>query len=263
MQCEHVQRELVAFQHGKLSPQERAAIDAHLSSCEACAEEATAMNETTDLLSKGLKDWVNQGVCPPDVAERIELSLRSARQRPWWQRWPAMVGAAASVAAVFIVVLATQPQLAQQMASAPLIGALAAQLADPDVELHTDPQQPVTAKLFRPTRTVDLNTETVSDGVTLTVVRVATDTQLLRVQYKIRGEDLVLPAEKILLWPKLSSEAGPVVGHSLTADQRGSEIHFVVYFDAVPEGEKLTLTVPALVTENGTKKGPWTASFTN
>lgn len=263
MQCEQVQRELVGYQHGTLSPQERAAIEAHLSSCEACAEEATAMKEMGDMLSKGLKDWVDQGVCPSDLAERIELSLRSARQRPWWQRWPAMVGAAASVAAVFIVVLATQPQLAQQMASVPLLGALAAQLVDPDVEIHIDPNQPVSAALFRPTRTVDLAAEGASEETVLTVERVATDNKLMRVQYTIKGENLVLPAAEIELVPTLSGATGPVQFHSLTAERRGSAIRFIAYFDAVPEGEKLSLTAPVLYTEKNTKKGPWTASFTN
>lgn len=262
MQCEHVQRELVAYSHGKLSPQERAAIETHLSSCEARAEEALAMKQMGDMLSKGLKDWVDQGVCPADLAERIELSLRSARQRPWWQRWPAVVGAAASVAVIFIVVLATQPQLAQQMASVPFIGALAAQLVDPDVELHLNPDRPVSAALFRPTRTVDLDAAAEGEGAMLTVERVATDQKLLRVQYTVTG-NLALPAEKVLLVPKLTSSTGPVTFHSLTADRRGAEIRFVAYFDAVPEGEKLSLTVPTLYTEENVRKGPWTVSFTN
>lgn len=262
MPCEHVERELVAYNLGTLSPQERAAIEAHLSNCEACAGEALAMNHMGEMLSKGLKDWVDQGVCPPDVAERIELSLRAVRQRPWWQRWPAMVGVAASAAAIFIVLVATQPQLAQQMASVPLVGALAAQLADPDVELHLDPNRPVSAALFRPTRTVDLATVVESEGVTLTVARVATGQQLLRIQYTITGE-LVLPADQVFLVPKLTSSAGSIPLHSLTADRRSGEIRFVAYFDAVPEGEKLTLTVPALSTPENLQKGPWTVSFTN
>jgi hypothetical protein len=263
MSCERVQRELTPYLHGTLSPQERAAIEAHLSSCEACAEEATAMKEMGDLLSKGLKEWVDNGVCPADLAERIELSLRSARQRPWWQRWPAVLGAAATVAAIFIVVLATQPHLAQEMASVPLIGALAAQLINPDVEVNVDPNQQVTAALFRPTRTVDLAVATDSEGATLTVERVASDSKLLRVQYTIKGAGLVLPAEKMMLVPKLESSAAAVPFHSLTADRKGDEIRFVAYFDVVPAGEKLSLTVPALSTEAGTKKGPWTVSFTN
>ena len=223
------------------------------------------MTKMGNLLSKGLRDWVDQGVCPGDVAERIEMSLRSARQRPWWQRWPAVIGAAASVAAIFIVVLATQPHLAQQMASIPLIGGLAAQLVDPDIEIYVDPQKKVAASLFRPTRTVDLSTQTTREGTTLTIQRVATDGKLLRVQYTIKGESLVLLTSdgKGLLLPELRNQAGPVQAHSLTADRRGNEIHFVAYFDAVAEGEKLTLTVPALPAGSDRQQGPWTVSFTN
>ncbi|MFZ5816788.1 MAG: hypothetical protein ACOY93_16065 [Bacillota bacterium] len=221
------------------------------------------MKQMGELLSKGLKDWVEQGVCPPGLAQRIEMSLQSARRRPWWQRWPAMAGVAATAAAVFVVILASQPQLAQQMASVPLIGALAAQLIDPDVEIQTDPKRPVTAALFRPTRTVDLAAQTESGGALLTVERVATDSQFLRVQYTIKGSDLVLPAEEILLVPKLTRPAGPVPFQGLTADRKGDEIRFVAYFEVVPEGEKLQLVAPALLTTTGEKKGPWSVEFTN
>ena len=40
MQCEQIQSELMAYLHGTLSPQERAAVEAHLMQCSACSEEA-------------------------------------------------------------------------------------------------------------------------------------------------------------------------------------------------------------------------------
>ncbi len=263
MQCEQIQRDLVAYQAGSLSPQERAAIEAHLSTCEACAEEAALMKETSELLTKGLKDWVDQGVCPPDIAERIELNLREASGRPWWQRWPALVGVVATVAAVFLVAVATNPDIAHKVASVPLLGAIAAQLASPELDFQVDPQKPVSAALFKPTRTVDLNVTAVQEDATLTVVRVSTDEKLLRVQYSVAGEGLVLGKDELSLIPRLTSPDGPVALQSYTADQKDDEIRFVAYFDAVPAGASLTLTVPSLELRDGGTRGPWQVAFTN
>jgi len=263
MQCEQIQRDLVAYQAGSLSAQERATIEAHLSTCEACAGEAALMKETSELLTKGLKDWVNNGVCPPGVAERIELSLRQASGRPWWQRWPAVVGVVATVAAVFIVAIATSPEVAHRVASVPLLGAIAAQLAGPELELQVDPQKPVTAALFKPTRTVDLSVTAGADGASLVVERLSTDEKLLRVQYTVRGKGLVVGSDKLSLVPKLTGPEGPIALHSYTADQKGDEIRFVAYFDAVPAGSTLKLTVPLVDVEGGGALGPWEVSFTN
>lgn len=262
MLCEHVRRDLMDYHHGRLSPQERAAIEDHLSNCEACTEEATSMKEIGNLLSRGLKDWVDQGTCPSDVAERIERVLKP-RQRSWWQRWPAAAAVAAAAAAVLLVVLSTQPQMANQMASVPLVGALAASLVSPDIEIQVDPRRPVTASLFRPVRTVDMQNVTVANGITITVDRVATDAKMLRVQYTVKGDGLEIPSDQQTLEPRLISSAGPIRFLGLTADRKGEEIRFVAYFEAVPEGERLTLTVPALAIQRGDQKGPVTLTFTN
>lgn len=262
MQCEHVQRDLIAYQNGSLSSQECAALEAHLSTCEACTKEANAMKEMGDLLSRGLKEWVDHGVCPPDVAQRIEMSLRTVHQRPKWQRWATFAGVAAVAAAVFVVVVMTQPGLARQMASVPLIGVLAAQLSDPDIEIHINPQ--TATALFRPTRTVDLAAKVEADGAQLSVERVATDGKLMRLQYTITGEGLVLPTDDSLAVPTLVTAAGKEVAlQSLTANWKGDAIHFVVYFEAVAEGEQLTLRVPMFKAADGQEKGAWMATFTN
>lgn len=264
MRCDQVRRELVAYMYGSLSAQERAELEEHLSTCEACSGEANELNDIGDLLSRGLKEWTKQGICPPDVAERIELSVRSLRRPPWWRRWPVVAGAVAAAAClVFVVVVARQPLLAQHMASVPILGALAAHLAAPDVVLQVDPKKPVTGTLFRPVRTVDLSAEAESGGVRLLVERVSSDLKLLRVQYSIHGEGLKLPAQTSDLTPQLVAGAGELGFQGLIADRRGDTIQFIVYFEAVPAGERLTLTVPPLVTETGEEKGPWVLEFTN
>lgn len=261
MQCEHVQRELIAHLHGEVTPQEHAAIEQHLSECEACAEEANAMKETGDLLSRGLKEWVDQGTCPPEVLERIQLSILPARPNRW-RRWSMVVGSVAAVA-VLLVVLVGQPQIAEQMASVPLLGALAAQLVDPDVEISIGSQQSVTAALFRPTRTVNLATAADEANQILTVRRVATDGQVMRIQYTVKGKDLLLPTEKEALIPEVSTQGGPITCQRLSADRRTDGIRFTLDCEAVAPGEEVTLTVPSLPREGAEPLPEMTATFTN
>lgn len=263
MQCEQIQSELTAYLYGTLSPQERAAIEAHLMQCEACSEEASAMKDIGDKLSQGLKDWVNQGVCPPEVAERIQLSLKGESRRSAWRRAAAAFGSVAAVAAVFLFALSTQPQFAQHVASVPFLGALAAQLLEPDLEIHLNPQQRMTAALFRPSRSVTLKVTESGDGLTLTVTSVATGESATRIAYTVQGEGLVLPEDEAALLPAVATQARPLTCQSLTADQRRSAIRFELYCEPVPAGETITLTLPELPRQSGGTFPALTATFTN
>lgn len=263
MQCEQIQTELIAYLHGTLSPQERAAIEAHLMQCEACSEEADAMKDISDKLSQGLKEWVNQGVCPPEVAERIQLSLRGEGRRSAWRRLGIAAASVAAVAAVLLFALSTQPQYAQQLASVPVLGALAAQLLEPDLEIHLNPQQHMTAALFRPSRSVKLQVTESEGGLSLTITSVATGESATRIGYTLQGEGLVLPEEQEALVPAVSTQAGPLTCQSLTADQRRGEIRFELYCEPVPAGEEISLTLPELPREDGGTFPSLTATFTN
>ncbi|MBP2020010.1 hypothetical protein J2Z79_003457 [Symbiobacterium terraclitae] len=221
------------------------------------------MKEMGDKLSQGLKAWVDQGSCPPDVAARIESSLKAVSHRPAWRRWAAAIVPVAAAAAVLLVALSTQPHVAYQLASVPLLGPLAARLAEPDVELHLDPQQRMTAALFRPTRTVKLSETVEGGGLTLVVTSAATGDKVTRIAYTVRGEGLVLPDGREALMPTASTAAGPLTCRSLTADQRRDGIHFQLYCDAVPAGEEVTLTLPPLPKEDGGTFPALTATFTN
>jgi|GEM_PF-1762082 len=261
MQCEQIQSELIAYLHGTLSPQERAAIEAHLMQCEACSEEANAMRDISDKLSRGLKEWVNEGVCPPDVAERIQRSLRGESRRFTRRRAAAAITAVAAAAAVLLFALSTQPQFAQQVASVPFLGALAAHLLEPDLEIHLDPQQRMTAALFRPQRSVKLNVTAEAEGLKLTVTAAALSDQSLRIAYTLRGEGLTLPEDEKALMPTASTESGPLTCRSLTAEQGRGAIHFQLYCDAAPAGEAISLTVPPLPREQGGTFPSLTATF--
>jgi len=263
MQCEQIQSELMAYLHGTLSPQERAAVEAHLMQCSACSEEANAMKDIGEKLSQGLKEWVNQGVCPPEVAERIQLSLKGAGRRSGWRRAVVAVASVAAVAAVFLVALSTQPQFAHQVASVPFLGALAAQLIQPDIEIHLDPDQRMTAALFRPSRSVKLNVTESGGGLRLTITSVATGESATRIGYTVQGEGLVLPEDEAALLPVVATQAGPLTCRSLTADQKRGEVRFELYCEPVPAGEEISLTLPELPRESGGTFPSLTATFTN
>lgn len=220
------------------------------------------MKEMGDKLSQGLKAWVDAGSCPPEVAARIESSLRAVSHRPTWRRWAAAIVPVAA-AAVLLVALSTQPQVAYQLASVPLLGPLVARLAEPDAELHLDPQQRMTAALFRPTRTVKLSETVEGDGLTLVVTSAATGEGTTRIGYTVRGEGLVLPENLEALMPTAGTASGPLTCRSLTADQGRDGIHFQLYCDAVPGGEEITLTLPALPREGGGTFPALSATFTN
>lgn len=221
------------------------------------------MKEMGDKLSQGLKAWVDRGAVPPEVAARIETSLKAVSHRPAWRRWAAAIVPVAAAAAVLLVALSTQPQVAYQLASVPLLGPLAARLAEPDLEFHVDPQQRMTAALFRPTRTVKLNETAEGGGLTLVITSAATGEKATRIAYTVRGEGLLLPEDREALMPNASTAAGPLACRSLTADQGRDGIHFQLYCDPVPAGEEVTLTVPPLPREGGGSFPALTATFTN
>lgn len=137
------------------------------------------MKDLGSLLSRGLKEWADDGVCPPEVLARIEESLRPARRRAWWRTWPAYAGA---VAAVFLIVMfaATRTvDISHQLASIPLVGGLAANLLYPGTDVEVDdlagrePGKPVAS--------------TEHDGIRLDVFQPTVGADAFRVQYALRG----------------------------------------------------------------------------
>nr|PZN71711.1 MAG: hypothetical protein DIU55_08175 [Bacillota bacterium] len=234
MQCEQIQSQLMAYLFGTLPQQERAAIEAHLMQCEACSEEANAMRDIGDRLSQGLKEWVNQGVCPPEVAARIQASLRSEIRRSTWRRTAAVLASVAAVAAVVLI-------------------AASARLLDPDLEIHLNPEERMTGALFRKS----------VDGLRLTIISVATSESATRIDYTVEGEGLVLPAEEAALRPQVSTPSGPLTCPSLTVDQQRGAIRFELHCEPVPKGETITLTLPELPRRSGGTFPSITATFTN
>jgi hypothetical protein len=241
MQCDQVLLELDLYLRDHLLPEERAAVESHLSSCPACAEEAVAMSEIGERLNSGLKQWVDEGICPPDLMAQIEASIVGARKQPWHRRWPAYASLAA-VAAVFLVALVGVRLnfTAGQMASIPFVGSLAAQLLYPGED--------VPAALPN-AQVVNVEASTEQNQGKLTVHQVATNPYAMRVQYTLKNGKI----DSEVIQPELKGQNGLISLRSLSAKGEGDHVNVIADFDPVAPGQELTLTVG----------GTWQLSFHN
>jgi anti-sigma factor RsiW len=89
---------LVAYLYGEIDPAARQAVDAHLESCAACADEVTALGG----VRSGLGVWA-----PPDVELDFQIVRKSQqpsatvlRPAQWWSTVPAWAQAAAAILVV-------------------------------------------------------------------------------------------------------------------------------------------------------------------
>lgn len=251
MQCDQIQLELQAYLAGRLTVSERTAIDDHLAQCHTCAEEASAMRDLGRILSGGLTNWVNQGVCPPDVMARIEESLRPIQRHRWWQSWPAMAGFAA--AAVLFLLLTARTDLPQGAASLPLVGGLAAQLFEgpPNEELFWEPVNQPTAA-------------TEHDGIRLTVDQASQGKASFGVQFTVQGESLDAAAnmKRVQIDLGVMKQTPDLLDMTYVQGPNG-EVRFTAYFPKVPAGEVVQLTVRNLPLRSGpaTAETMWQVSF--
>ncbi len=257
MQCDDIRLELQAYLEGELAPDERAEVEAHLSTCQACAEEARAMRGMGDLIRRGLNEWVDQGTVPAELAARIEVHIRP-RKKVWWQNWQLAAGLVTAAAAVFLVLFTTQPE---RIASIPLLGAL---FMTPDFT-YTAAPGPVTEKLPKPSNEVHpQNATTEKEGITLTVNLIEQVGHLTHIQYTIKG--MTLDKERLknpVTHPTLTAAGKKVSLSSFNADQRSGAIVFNAYFDALQSGQSLTLTIGSLPAGEQMVQGPWQVTFSN
>lgn len=248
MQCNEVQVDLIGYLDGRLPPDEAAAVERHLSACQACSEEATAMRDISRMLSRGLKEWANQGICPPDLMAQIEASIRQpvaeTRRRSMWRGWPAYASVVA-VAAVLIVLVATRADMPHQMASIPLVGSLAAHLFYPSADVRVEdvsgmhPGQALAA--------------TEHDGITLEVYTASLGADAFRIQYALRGANLNIDAGLNRYEARLSTTKGDLKLQSMKVARDGDEVLVTASFEPVLPGQVLTLmlTNPPLKNEAG------------
>jgi len=253
MQCERARLELVAYVRGDLPSQERADVEAHLSTCPLCAEEAVAMRGLGITVQRGLKHWVDEGDCPPEVLARIELAIRGAARRPWWRTWQASVGAVAAVAAVFFVLLSTRPEFAHQIATVPLLGSIAAQFMTPDLDVQVAALSTESVVQQKPRRVIELDVVSARDDIILALKKVEVGDALTRLHYVVRGVAIDKQVAATAYQPQLIGPTGVVALRGYSASQRKDFIEFTATFDPISTGQAFTLTlasIPEAITQS-------------
>jgi hypothetical protein len=254
MQCDEIQVELTAYLEGRLPPDEVAAIEQHLSACQTCLEEATAMRDISRMLSKGLKEWANQGVCPPDLMAQLQASIRQPetrqQRRSWWRIWPTYATAVAA-AAVFIVLVASRADLSHQMASIPLVGSLAAHLFYPDADVRVEDVSDM-----HPRQVLAVAEH---DGLTLEVYTATLGADAFRIQYALRGVNLDTAANVNRYEARVTNARGALKLRSLRAARDGDEVLVTANYEPVLPGQALTFTLqnPPLKESAGPQAAAW------
>lgn len=239
MQCEDIQLDITAYLHGGLPPDRRAEIESHLAACQACSEEAAAMRNLGNMLSRGLKEWVDEGVCPPEVMARIEESLRPARKRSWYQAWPAYAGAVAAVVLILLVASRTT-DMSHQIASIPVVGGLAAQLLYPSSDVDV---KDLTGEL--PAQAAGVAEH---DGIALEVYLPTLTPNALQVKYSLKGAALDPQAHINSYAAVLAGPHGAMALKRLRIARAADEVLLTAEYDPVLPGQSVTVTVKDLPT---------------
>ena len=103
MQCQDARSHLLDYQRGRLAPEAREQIHAHLETCAGCAREEATERALTELLEQRLP----QHAAPLGLKRRLAAQWPATpRFRPsWWSRWGRAVIPAVAVAAVLLTVM--------------------------------------------------------------------------------------------------------------------------------------------------------------
>jgi anti-sigma factor RsiW len=91
VRCDEKDR-LIAYLYGEDAPQDRAALEAHLAVCRACAAEVAGLRDVRASLS----EWD-----APELAGEVRVTLGPQRSRSWW-RAPVLMWAQAAAAVLVL-----------------------------------------------------------------------------------------------------------------------------------------------------------------
>jgi len=119
MTCEEARDRLLDAQRGRLAPETRAALGAHLQTCAACAHEEAA----EALLSEALDSRLPQHGAPVALKRRLaaEWPAAAATTSGPWRRWRRYLVPAAAAAAVLVIVLPLAYQRAAERAETRMV----------------------------------------------------------------------------------------------------------------------------------------------
>jgi anti-sigma factor RsiW len=103
MDCQDVRLNLLEYQAGRLGPELRGDVRAHLATCAACARGEAVEGALTELLERRLPQY------PASLGLKRRLAAQWARpaepRRTWWHRWGRMAAPALAVAAGLLVAI--------------------------------------------------------------------------------------------------------------------------------------------------------------
>lgn len=238
MRCEQVKVELHSCVSGDLSPALSESVRNHLAECPECTREAAMIRSVGTVVASGLKAWVDQGECPPGLAQHIETAIRPDSRKGsrmgLWVTASSLVTVAA--AGFFLLLLSTRPELSDQMFGVPLVGALAARVNPPDfVEGQTSLGTADSLAQFSGT-VHSFDRSSTKNGLTVTVHRILLSPSRTQVQFSVQGlqnTDLLTTSlfEFLLYGPD-----GPLPLQGFSGDIRSDRIMFNAHFDPVSNG---------------------------
>ena len=99
MSCDDARALLLDAQRGRLAPELRARMQAHVQGCTACAHEEAA----EALLSDALEHRLPQHAAPVALKRRLAQTWPRPEATGWWRRWGRVLVPAAAAAALLVV----------------------------------------------------------------------------------------------------------------------------------------------------------------
>jgi anti-sigma factor (TIGR02949 family) len=190
MNCKSFRDLIYLFQADELSERERQACQAHLNTCESCADRL----QVEDTLLRVLKTKLPRTPAPPGLETRIRASLRAqaggAASVPWFRApWFAATAAAALLMAVLVPSLVGDLNVAPRGPGVPVREEVVVVDRDCDqAGRSVDDQR-------RCTHPLHINALKLADGSYWTISPDQTDFRYLLLDRGVRGHELVVRGE--------------------------------------------------------------------
>ncbi|MCL0092788.1 zf-HC2 domain-containing protein [Dehalococcoidia bacterium] len=237
MNCKDIGQLLVAYLDGEVTPGERGAIDAHLSTCPGCREDLEALTITQKRFRQAL-EYVAAPLAP-GAWLRLEQRIEAGK-RPWFciprlrdllrspaPAWKAAVGGALVVALIAgLVILATMPAPALQLPPALEGWALGPSKALAQTVALNSPE--VLAAFGEDAGELTVAHVTIRNGRGMVIMTAEGVSRFLAVNVHLKERGVIdiqeIPVEARLSWPELTEEEKEWVINIAKADSRVQEL---------------------------------------